>query len=102
MQVLPRPGRRSLSSRFGGVTKQAESGTLWPIACGSRFWARLHETSSSSKAPFNSHGQTVFSNGKNYITRDIDGHNVTVGWKMFNRQGQRIGTYDADLNYLKD
>jgi RHS repeat-associated protein len=56
----------------------------------------------AQKAPFNSHGQTVFSNGKNYITRDIDGHNVTDGWKMFNRQGQRIGTYDSDLNYLKE
>jgi hypothetical protein len=56
----------------------------------------------AQKAPFNSYGQTVFSNGKSYITRDIDGYNVTDGWKMFNRQGQRIGTYDSDLNYLKE
>ncbi|MGW5392813.1 polymorphic toxin-type HINT domain-containing protein, partial [Streptomyces koyangensis] len=56
----------------------------------------------AQKAPFNSHGQVVFSNGKNYITPDVDGHNVTGGWKMFNRRGQRIGTYDPDLNYLKE
>ncbi|WP_408059356.1 toxin C-terminal domain-containing protein [Streptomyces mirabilis] len=48
------------------------------------------------------HGQEVFSDGKNYITPDIDGHNVTGGWKMFNRRGVRIGTYDGDLNYLKE
>ncbi|MFD7288270.1 polymorphic toxin-type HINT domain-containing protein [Streptomyces sp. NPDC059863] len=56
----------------------------------------------AQKAPFNSHGQVVFSNGKNYITPDVDGHNVSDGWKMFNRKGQRIGTYDPDLNYLKE
>ncbi|WP_189129998.1 polymorphic toxin-type HINT domain-containing protein [Wenjunlia tyrosinilytica] len=56
----------------------------------------------AQRAPFNSHGQVVFSNGKNYITPDVDGHNVTDGWKMFNRRGQRIGTYDQDLNYLKE
>ncbi|MFY1678345.1 ricin-type beta-trefoil lectin domain protein [Streptomyces sp. WMMC905] len=56
----------------------------------------------AQKAPFNSHGQVVFSNGKNYITPDVDGHNVADGWKMFNRRGQRIGTYDPNLNYLKE
>ncbi|MCP3820476.1 polymorphic toxin-type HINT domain-containing protein [Streptomyces sp. A3M-1-3] len=54
------------------------------------------------KAPFNSHGQDVFFNGKNYITPDVDGHNVSGGWKVFSRRGDRIGTYDADLNYLKN
>ncbi|MFF7973305.1 putative T7SS-secreted protein [Streptomyces sp. NPDC007905] len=57
---------------------------------------------SPQKAPFHSHGQEVFFNGKNYITPDVDGHNVSDGWKMFNKRGQRIGTYDADLNYIKD
>ncbi|MEU9066140.1 DUF6531 domain-containing protein [Streptomyces sp. NPDC048306] len=56
---------------------------------------------SPQKAPFHSHGQEVFFNGKNYITPDVDGHNVSDGWKMFNKKGQRIGTYDADLNYIK-
>lgn len=53
-----------------------------------------------ARALFDSHGQAVFFNGKNYITPDVDGHNV-VGWKMFDRSGRRIGTYDRDLNYVK-
>ncbi|WP_411704685.1 VENN motif pre-toxin domain-containing protein, partial [Edaphovirga cremea] len=54
------------------------------------------------KAPFDSHGQPVYSNGKNYITPDVDSHNVTNGWKMFNSKGKRIGTYDSELNRIKD
>jgi hypothetical protein len=57
---------------------------------------------SPQKAPFNSHGQPVFSNGKNYITPDIDSHNVSNGWKLFNSKGKRIGTYDNDLIRIKD
>ena len=53
------------------------------------------------KAPFDSHGQPVFFNGKEYITPDVDGHNVTGGWKVFDRKGRRVGTYDKDLNRIK-
>ena len=53
----------------------------------------------SQKAPFNSHGQEVFSNGKNFITRDVDSHSGGV-WKMFDRAGRRLGTYDANLNRI--
>lgn len=56
----------------------------------------------AQKAPFDSHGQEVFTNGKSYITPDVDGHNVTNGWKMFSRRGVRIGTYDSELNYVKE
>ncbi|MFI9049631.1 RHS repeat-associated core domain-containing protein [Streptomyces sp. NPDC053427] len=59
------------------------------------------EVRPAKSAPFDNHGQRVFTNGKTYITRDIDGHNVSDGWKMFNRKGKRMGTYDPDLNYLK-
>ncbi|MDA1361655.1 toxin C-terminal domain-containing protein [Glycomyces luteolus] len=56
------------------------------------------------KAEFDSHGQTVYYNPKTktYISRDIDGHNTSDGWKMFDRKGRRIGTYDSELNRLKD
>ncbi|MFD7918150.1 putative T7SS-secreted protein [Streptomyces sp. NPDC059740] len=54
------------------------------------------------KAPFNSHGQPVYSNGKEYITPDVDGHNVSDGWKVFNRRGKRIGTYSWNLTRIKD
>ncbi|MGF1751125.1 RHS repeat-associated core domain-containing protein, partial [Vibrio cionasavignyae] len=49
------------------------------------------------KAPFNSHGQPVFSNGKGYISPDVDGHNVTNGWKMFDNKGRRTGNWNSDL-----
>ncbi|MCS3608360.1 VENN motif pre-toxin domain-containing protein [Erwinia rhapontici] len=54
------------------------------------------------QAPFDSHGQPVFYNGKNYITPDVDSHNVSNGWKLFNSKGKRIGTYDSELNKIKD
>lgn len=56
----------------------------------------------AQKVHFDSHGQEVFTNGTNYITPDVDGHNVSDGWKMFNRRGVRIGTYDSELNYVKE
>jgi hypothetical protein len=56
----------------------------------------------AQKAHFDSHDQEVFMNGKNYITPDIDAHNLGNGWKMFNRRGVRIGTYDSELNYIKE
>jgi len=54
------------------------------------------------KAPFNCHGQPVFFDGKTYITPNVDSHNVTNGWKIFDRRGKRMGTYDSDLNRIKD
>ena len=38
------------------------------------------------QAPFNSLGQEVFTNGKHFITRDVDSHIGGV-WKMFDRAG---------------
>lgn len=55
----------------------------------------------SNKTDIDSHGQDVYYDGKTYISPDVDGHNVTNGWKMFDRRGRRVGTYDSDLNYLK-
>ncbi len=56
---------------------------------------------SARKSPFNSHGQPVFFNPKTrtYITPDVDAHNGGV-WKMFDRKGIRIGTYDGELNRI--
>lgn len=48
------------------------------------------------KAPFNSHGQAVFQKGNRFITADVDSHSGGV-WKMFDRNGLRLGTYDANL-----
>ncbi|WP_266510094.1 polymorphic toxin-type HINT domain-containing protein [Streptomyces uncialis] len=85
------------------AARSKQNGELYAGTVGDRAGALGYRTRiPAQKAPFNSHGQVVFSNGKNYITPDVDGHNVSDGWKMFNRKGQRIGTYDPDLNYLKE
>jgi RHS repeat-associated protein len=60
---------------------------------------------SPQRAPFDSHGQPVFSNGRNYITPDIgsgggSGSHTGGVWKMFDRRGIRIGTYDGNLNRI--
>jgi hypothetical protein len=55
------------------------------------------------KAHFNSHGQSIFSDGSRFITRDIgsdpshSSHNGGV-WKMFDSRGNRLGTFDENLN----
>lgn len=51
------------------------------------------------RAPFNSHGQEVFTDGSRFITRDVDSHSGGV-WKMFDRSGRRLGTYDGNLNRI--
>jgi RHS repeat-associated protein len=50
-----------------------------------------------SKAPFNTHGQPAYQKGSRYISPDADGHKGGV-WKMFDRKGNRIGTYNEDLS----
>lgn len=55
------------------------------------------------KVPFDSHGQPAFFNGKQYITPDIDGHNVTDGWKTFSKKKKRTGTWNSTLTkWLKE
>jgi len=49
--------------------------------------------------PFNSHGQRVYTNGKDFISPDVDGHNGGV-WKKFDRRGRRVGTFDGDLKWI--
>ncbi len=57
---------------------------------------------------FRSHGQPVYFNGKNYISPDVDAHNVTNGWKMaktvdgLRSKRTRMGTCDANLNRIGD
>ncbi|MFT4929623.1 MAG: hypothetical protein ACI8WB_005758 [Phenylobacterium sp.] len=52
---------------------------------------------SLKKVSFNTRNQSAFFNGKNYISLDIDGHNATNGWKVFDRVGKRIGTWNFNL-----
>ena len=52
-------------------------------------------------------GQPVFKKGKDYITRDVDGHNGGA-WKKAKsvkdlaKKETRSGTYDANLNRVGD
>lgn len=56
--------------------------------------------SSNSGSSFDTHGILIFNKGNNWITAD---HSHNGGrWKMFNSKGKRKGTYDKDLNYIKD
>jgi len=48
------------------------------------------------KAPFDTHGELTFKKGNTYISPDNTGHNGGV-WKMFKRNGLRIGTWNKDL-----
>lgn len=48
---------------------------------------------------FDSHGNKVFTDGKNYITADRDMHSGGA-WKMYDSSGNRLGTYDANLNRI--
>jgi hypothetical protein len=47
----------------------------------------------------NTRNKPVFTNGKNYISADADGHNGGI-WKLFNRAGDRIGTGNIDLTKI--
>jgi RHS repeat-associated protein len=47
-------------------------------------------------APFDSHGQSVYKKGRQFITPDVDGHRGGF-WKVY-RGGERIGTYNQDLS----
>ena len=59
------------------------------------------------KTNYKSHGQSVYTNGKNYISPDRDGHNGGI-WKMakdeklLKRKETRMGTYDVNLNRVGD
>jgi len=52
-------------------------------------------------------GQAVFTDGKRFITRDLDGHNGGA-WKMARSveglmsKETRLGTYDAALKRIGD
>lgn len=54
-----------------------------------------------------SNRQPVFTNGKNFISPDVDGHIGGV-WKMartireLGTKTTRMGTYDANLNWIGD
>lgn len=57
----------------------------------------------TKKYGFDSHGQPVFTDGKIYITPDVDAHSGGT-WKVFGARGvdkdRRLGTFDENLNQI--
>jgi|GEM_PF-4264157 len=56
-----------------------------------------------------SHNQKVFTNGKSWISPDVDGHNIKGMWKMYDSKSKvgggkdkRMGTYDKELKRIAD
>lgn len=49
----------------------------------------------AQRAPFDSHGQPVYSDGGSYITPDGD------GWELLDKNGNRLGLYTWDLTWAR-
>lgn len=74
----------------GAVYKTAKEARLAAEALG---WRRAGGMTSK--------GQDVYTDGKRYFTRDIDGHSGGA-WKELDRKGQRTGTVDENLKKVGD
>lgn len=59
------------------------------------------EYKEAKNPPFNAHNKLTFKKDETWITADRTGHNGGR-WKMFYRTGRRMGTFDKNLNYIKD
>lgn len=100
-EILKTPG-----AELGPEILKTPPGELWPLISYSKTNKETAEQAAilgypkrvpPQKAPFNSHGMPVYSNGKEYLTPDRDSHNVTDDWKILDRRGQRMGTWNWDL-----
>jgi len=100
-EILKTPG-----ADLGPEILKTPPGELWPLISYSKTRQEIAEQAEilgypikvrPNAAPFNSHGMPVYTNGKSYLTPDRDSHNVSDGWKTFNRRGKRTGTWNWDL-----
>jgi phage-related protein len=94
-----------LSQRFPAFENQLNTGKL-TVPSPDDF-ARLAARLGYDPTPYRSHGQAVYSNGRTFISPDVDMHNGGV-WKMADsprnlaRKETRMGTYDAKLDRIGD
>ena len=100
-EILKTPG-----AELGPEILKTPPGELWPLISYSKTNKETAEQAAilgypkrvpPQKAPFNSHGMPVYTNGKVYLTPDRDSHNVSDGWKILDRRGERMGTWNWDL-----
>jgi hypothetical protein len=74
----------------GGGTGGSEGQRASDLGCNRRI--------PPQKAPFDSHGRSVYTNGQEYISTDRDQHQGVEGArKRFDSKGRRIGTYSPQL-----
>lgn len=94
-----------LSQRFPAFENQLNTGKL-TVPSPDDF-ARLAARLGYEPTRHRSHGQAVYSNGRTFISPDVDMHNGGV-WKMADsprnlaRKETRMGTYDAKLDRIGD
>jgi filamentous hemagglutinin len=93
---------------FGLATKGGNhGGSSGPVYKTNKEAAVAAEKLGFKKISETSHGQAVFSDGKRFITRDVDGHSGGA-WKMgasvkaLGKKETRTGTFDAGLNKIGD
>jgi uncharacterized protein YukE len=104
-QILKTPG-----AELGPQILKTPPGQTWPLINYSGRSSKTNQETAEQaailgypkrvppqKAPFNSHGMPVYTNGKEYLTPDRDSHNVSDGWKIIDRRGDRMGTWNWDL-----
>lgn len=91
---LPLPARALVNALDSLVFNTNSSGPVIADQAGALGYDRLVKD-----PPFNSHGQKVFTNGRDFITPDVDQHNGGV-WKGFDKRGNRTGTYDVNLDRI--
>jgi hypothetical protein len=89
-----------------------EGGQTGAVSFGPFFKTTKEATAAANELGFSKvagtvNGQAIYSNGKTFISRDIDGHNGGV-WKMaktirdLGQRSTRMGTYDKFLNWIGD
>jgi RHS repeat-associated protein len=85
-----------LATAFGGAGDRAAARLTSSQA--RDLAAYLGFTKEVKGAPFKSMSQKVFTNGKLMISQDITMHQgVKATWKVFDMEGNRLGTYDGLL-----
>jgi hypothetical protein len=97
--AAPRPPRNSIERQIKRL-QEMEAQPVDPDAAAAEHG--YTERIPPQKAPFNTMGEPLYRNPKtgNYISPDRTGHGGGV-WKGFDRDGNRVGTYDGDLNPIR-
>jgi len=81
----------------GAAARKADTPLTTSQATDLANWLGFKKVRTGASPVKNSHGQPVYKSGNRYISPDVDGHNGGT-WKVFDRRGNRVGTYNYDLS----